>query len=327
MNPGEFELRPTPEDGVSSIKFAHGTNFLLASSWDKEVRLYDVDNNVLRGRYNHKAAVLDCCFSGDDQYGFSGGLDMSIKLLEFNSATEMILGNHEKAVSCLEFHTPSSTLLSGSWDGVMKRWDHRASTHLVSSTNLNEKIWAMDISQKYIMVALADRRIVMFDPRNVATPLDTRESALRNQTRCVKIFPNEEGYAVSSIEGRVAIEYFASPADPRRYAFKCHRANVEGQTTAYPVNALAFHPKQGTFASGGCDGLVNIWDGANRKRVCQLHRYPTSIASLAFNHTGNLLAVASSYTYEQGEREHPQDSIFIRPMAENEVMPRVRAAA
>ena len=24
--------------------------------------------------------------------------------------------------------------------------------------------------------------------------------------------------------------------------------------TVYPVNALAFHPKWGTFATGGCDG-------------------------------------------------------------------------
>lgn len=35
----------------------------------------------------------------------------------------------------------------------------------------------------------------------------------------------------------------------------------------------------------------------------QFKRYPTSIASLDFNHDGSLLAVASSYTYEEGEKE------------------------
>ena len=35
-----------------------------------------------------------------------------------------------------------------------------------------------------------------------------RESSLRFQTRCVRGFPNGTGYALSSVEGRVAMEYF-----------------------------------------------------------------------------------------------------------------------
>lgn len=39
----------------------------------------------------------------------------------------------------------------------------------------------------------------------------------------------------------------------RRYAFKCHRTNepTAGGDVIYPVNALAFHPTLGTFATGG----------------------------------------------------------------------------
>jgi len=35
-----------------------------------------------------------------------------------------------------------------------------------------------------------------------------RESSLKFQTRCIRTYPNGEGYALSSIEGRVAMEYF-----------------------------------------------------------------------------------------------------------------------
>ena len=35
----------------------------------------------------------------------------------------------------------------------------------------------------------------------------------------------------------------------------------------YPVNALAFHPSYGTFATGGCDGKVIMWDGQNKIRL------------------------------------------------------------
>ena len=41
---------------------------------------------------------------------------------------------------------------------------------------------------------------------------------------------------------------------------------------------LIYSREYNTFATGGSDGFVNIWDGANKKRLCQFHRYPTSIA-------------------------------------------------
>ena len=34
-----------------------------------------------------------------------------------------------------------------------------------------------------------------------------RDSSLKAQTRCVRAFPDAQGFALSSVEGRVAIEY------------------------------------------------------------------------------------------------------------------------
>lgn len=67
-----------------------------------------------------------------------------------------------------------------------------------------------------------------------------------------------QGYAVSSVEGRVAIEYFdnSETAQAKKFAFKCHRAKEGGEDVAYPVNAIAFQPVYGTFATGG-DHLAN----------------------------------------------------------------------
>nr|GEY71150.1 mitotic checkpoint protein BUB3 [Tanacetum cinerariifolium] len=51
------------------------------------------------------------------------------------------------------------------------------------------------------------------------------------------------------------------------YAFKCHRKSEAGRDIVYPVNAISFHQVCGTFATGGCDGFVNVWDGNNKKRL------------------------------------------------------------
>lgn len=59
----EFRLNNIPEDCIQSVKFGPtSSQFLLAASWDKSVRLYDVVNNTMKLQYQHSNAVLDCCF-------------------------------------------------------------------------------------------------------------------------------------------------------------------------------------------------------------------------------------------------------------------------
>lgn len=65
-------------------------------------------------------------------------------------------------------------------------------------------------------------------------------------------------------------------------------------------------------------------DGENKKRLLQSPKYPTSIAAMAFNSESTYLAVASSYTHEQGDCEHPPDAIYLRPITESEIRPKPR---
>jgi len=51
----------------------------------------------------------------------------------------------------------------------------------------------------------------------------------------------------------------------------------------------------------------------------------SQVASLDFNHDGALLAVAASYTFEEGEKDHPPDQIYIRAVADTDVKPKPRA--
>ncbi len=43
---------------------------------------------------------------------------------------------------------------------------------------------------------------------------------------------------------------------------------------------------------------------------------------MAFNCYGNYLAIAASYTFEEGEKEHPKDSIIIRKITDTDVKPK-----
>lgn len=54
------------------------------------------------------------------------------------------------------------------------------------------------------------------------------------------------------------------------FVMQCHRRKDANKEIVYPVNALAFHPSYGTFATGGCDAVVSVWDGENKKRLSQI---------------------------------------------------------
>lgn len=128
--------------------------------------------------------------------------------------------------------------------------------------------------------------------------------------------PDNKGFTLSSLEGRVAVEYFdtSSTVQKNKYAFKCHRVvDKNSNETIYSVNAMAFHPVDDTFATGGSDCIVNIWDLKKKKKILQLHKYSTSIASLTYSHDGSKLAISTSYMWEQGNPvNHIKESIFIR---------------
>jgi cell cycle arrest protein BUB3 len=156
-------------------------------------------------------------------------------------------------------------------------------------------------------------------------PWQQRESSLRYLTRAVACMPNDAGYATSSIEGRVAVEWFEDTPESqaRKYAFKCHRQPApEGDgDIVYPVNALAFHAVHGTFASGGGDGTVALWDAEAKRRLKQYQKAPDSVAALAFSNDGKYLATGVCPGFETGQEDYSGAGatlVLVRELGENE---------
>ncbi|KFD69769.1 hypothetical protein M514_11791 [Trichuris suis] len=320
--PNEHLLNNAPSDGVTAVHFSpESEKFLLASSWDSCVRLYELSGssaNFVRTSFMHEAPVLDCIFT-DGGHCCSAGSDTFVKYFDLEIGFETILGAHEGPVRCLSNLPSVGLMASGSWDQTVKLWDPRAG-RCVGCYNQPQRVYSMDACGDRLIVATAERKIWVWDLRSMdAGPEQQRESPLKFQTRCLRSFPNELGFAVSSIEGRVAVEFLDPDYEvqKQRYVFKCHRSkNPEtGQEVVYPVLCIAFHPVHGTFATGGSDGMVNIWDPFNKKRLSQFHRYPTSVISMEFSRDGTYLAIACSYQFECPEKPpnpFPIDSIYVR---------------
>lgn len=55
-----------------------------------------------------------------------------------------------------------------------------------------------------------------------------------------------------------------------------------------------------TFASGGSDGTVSIWDHNAKKRMKQYPHFPTEVSCLSFSPDGEKLAIGVSYEHDNG---------------------------
>ncbi|TPP63665.1 Mitotic checkpoint protein BUB3 [Fasciola gigantica] len=334
----QYKLSSLPTDGVTAVHFQPGKaapQFLVASSWDCTVRVYDVASGGQRMMYQHLTPVLDTTFS-DTVHVLSGSLAGDLKLFDCNTNQSQQLGSCVRAISVMHYNTTIQACITGSWDCTVRIWDPRAASATAAAGNSDKggaqsvhrqpnTVYTMDSIDNQLVVGTAGRHVLIWDLRQMHAPVEQRESSLRYQTRCIRCFPNGQGYILGSIEGRIAVEMFdPSPeVQKKKYAFKCHRVKENDKEIIHPVTALAFHQGYNTFASGGCDGFVYIWDGFNRKRLAQLSKYPASISSLTFSEDGQLLAIASSYMYERGPIENePEPTIYIRSVAENEVKPK-----
>ncbi|EIW78143.1 WD40 repeat-like protein [Coniophora puteana RWD-64-598 SS2] len=328
----QFELASPPFDTPSCLRFSPtNPDLLLTSAWDTSLRLYDIQTNTQRFKYDHRAAVLACTWGSDTTKAYTGGLDTGVRELDLVTEKATHWGQHDNAVSSMVYARDMSTVITGSWDESLRFWDLRsAPTGSPSSTHsVPERVYHLDISGNNLVVGMASRLFHIYDIRNMSTPAQTRESSLKFMTRSLACMADGQGYAIGSVEGRIGVEYFdPSPAvQEQKYAFKCHRQTIEDVDHVWPVNALAFHPVHNTFASAGSDGTISIWDHKLKKRLRQYPKYQTPVAAIAFNCDGTRLAVGLGYTWDDGEngaRSGVLPALWIRKVGD-EVKPRQAA--
>ena len=255
------------------------------------------------------------------------------------SGEQTVLSTHDNGVRSVVYSREHSLVISAAWDSTVHIHPGGSETWSPATINLPSKPFSLSVSSSKLVVAMASRALQIYELKTLASeckslgngshnrldvePWQRRESSLKFMTRAVDCMPNDEGYATSSIEGRVAVEWFdpSNESQARKYAFKCHRQPVDDTDVVYPVNAIAFHPVHGTFATGGGDGVVAIWDAIAKRRIRIYPKLTASVAALSFSSNGKFLATAISPGFEDGKEEMPEGSvaIFIRELGEKEV--------
>ncbi|GKT59179.1 mitotic checkpoint protein bub3 [Colletotrichum tofieldiae] len=328
----QFELAQPPSDAISSLAYAPDSpTRLLVSCWDKKIYLYDTHSGgedapgTLLQTIEFRAPVLDVTFGATDNEAYTACLDHCVYRSPVAPSPSAPLLTDLTAL-----------LISASWDQTLQIHNAKSPSDDNITVQLPGKPHALAASPSKVVVAMTARLVNIYDLSDIPSlfsqsgphdikPWQQRESSLKFLTRAVSCMPNDAGYATSSIEGRVAVEWFEDSAESqaRKYAFKCHRqAAPDGEgDIVYPVNAMAFHPVYGTFASGGGDGTVALWDAEAKRRMKQYQKFPDSVAALAFSKDGKYLAIGVCPGFETGTEDYSAEgkaSVFIRELGDTE---------
>ncbi|KAG8213032.1 WD40-repeat-containing domain protein [Butyriboletus roseoflavus] len=311
----DIEVTEPPSDSISALAFSSAADYLAVGSWDNNVRLYEVGaGGQTQGKamYGHQGPVLSICWNKDGNKVISGGADSAARMFDITNGQTTQVAQHDAPIKVVKWiETPQGSILAtGSWDKTIKYWDLR-SANPVATVQLPERCYTMDVQYPLLVVGTAERHIQIYNLTNPSTPYKTITSPLKWQTRVVSCFTNSSnsGFAVGSIEGRVAIQYVSSSStflvlDVNNFSFKCHRRdqtpNAKDQSLVYAVNDISFHPVHGTFSTCGSDGTIHFWDKDARTRLKTFEPAPGPISATTFNRNGTIFAYAISYDWSKG---------------------------
>ena len=335
LNNNDYYINDLIDDTIQCMKFIPIKNFdfLATGGWDSKLRIFNINYNIINNNSQtesaqissklestivHNSPIFSLSWEGNAGRIFTGCADGSINIVDIAKRSILSIGNHQKACKEVIYHEAYKILLTGGWDGVVNLFDLRQQNPLFSY-KFDNKVYTMSCVNDLFIVGLSEIKIGLFNlaklKNNIFQPELIFNSHLNHQTRKVCVFPNGKGFAIGSIEGRVAIKNIKDLNNLPKinsengtinydedFAFKCHRNSNANPIVVYGINDIAFNPVYGTFCTVGSDGIYYIWDMLKKSKLLERSdkNDKTPLTTCDYNSSGNLLAFSSGYDWSKG---------------------------
>jgi len=287
------------------------------------VRLWEVKTNgktELKTQFPLEAPALSVAWSDDLQSVFTGGCDNKSFRWDLTTGKSVQIALHDQPIKYVKWIPDKRVLLTASWDKTIRYWDGRTAAPALN-VPLPERVYCADVRDHLAVIGTAERHVLIYNLNNPQQPYRTMESPLKFQSRCIRCFPDKTGFALGSIEGRVAIHHVDAAYEAKNFAFKCHRI----KNNVYAINDIAFHPLN-TFATAGSDGSFNLWDKDSKQRLKALKPCSLPITCCEWNTEGTIFAYSVCYDWSRGAGEYNpatmKSHILLHSTSAEEVRPR-----
>jgi WD40 repeat protein len=153
-------------DEVESVAFSPDEKILASGSWDKTIKLWNVETGEVIRTLQQESPVKTVAISPDGQFLASGNEDGKIMIWHLKTGKlKTPLAAHDKAVWSVAFSPDGKQIASGSYDRTIKLWNTQTAELLHTLSGHHNAVWSVAFSPdgKQIASGSYDRTIKLWN--------------------------------------------------------------------------------------------------------------------------------------------------------------------
>jgi len=252
------------------LAISNENKYLISSSWDHELRLWDIQSGVCAKRFvGHEKEVFSVAFSPDNRFILAAGSEKKVRL--YNTLGEVKHNpektNHTEWISRVRFSPQKKNssinpyFVTVGWDGWLKIWNTNFSPRFAFKAHENN-INAVDISPLYgnlIATGGKDKKLYIWDVTDLKKPkYEFEAGATINSVAFHPILP----WIAAATENGIRI--WMMNENQKENQLLCnldHTIEVSGHgKRRFGATSLAFSSNGEKLYGGFTDGVINVWE-------------------------------------------------------------------
>jgi WD40 repeat protein len=233
----------------------------------------------------HSGNINVVIFSGDGKLLASAGADNQIKLWHVPTGKEMatLISSSSSSILALKFIEQDSFLMVKYQDGSLQRWNVHSSK--LESTQGSDH----EVRFHSNLLNVRDSTEQIFIDRFYLK----KKNVKTGKVNFAKVPVDISKVFTSIVASEKVNKIFAANEDGRIYVFDLISGKsiemLEGHYSS--ANSISLSPDETMVASASSDRSIILWDTKTLKPLRRLHGYAFRFESIAFDHSGNQLAV------------------------------------